>query len=89
MAHSDDKGLVLPPKLAPYQMVIVPIYKTPEEYEATRGLSHDLASKLRKAGIEVGGKKADLDFVLDRKGTVKTVQNNPMYAGMVENLVRK
>src|SRR5262245_33255985 len=31
MAHSDDQGLVLPPKLAPIQVVIVPIYKTPED----------------------------------------------------------
>jgi len=31
MVHGDDQGLVLPPKLAPYQVVIVPIYKTDEE----------------------------------------------------------
>ena len=31
MTHSDDKGLVLPPKLAPYQVVIVPIYKSEEQ----------------------------------------------------------
>ena len=31
MAHSDDNGLVLPPKLAPIQVVIVPIYKKPEQ----------------------------------------------------------
>ena len=31
MTHSDDKGLVLPPNLAPYQVVIVPIYKNDEQ----------------------------------------------------------
>ena len=53
MAHSDDKGLVLPPKLAPYQVVIVPIYRSPEEYDATKTSAHDFASKLRKAGVSV------------------------------------
>ncbi len=33
MAHSDDNGLVLPPKLAPYQVVIVPIYRSDEQFE--------------------------------------------------------
>ena len=33
MTHSDDQGLVLPPQLAPYQVVIVPIYKEKEEFE--------------------------------------------------------
>ncbi len=46
MAHSDDHGLVLPPKLAPIQAVIVPIYKTRKEYdvvcEKARGLKHEL-----------------------------------------------
>ena len=33
MTHSDDNGLVLPPKLAPYQVVIVPIYKGDEQLQ--------------------------------------------------------
>jgi len=49
MAHSDDEGLVLPPKLAPIQVVIVPIYKTDEELakitEVVNGISSDLKSK--------------------------------------------
>ncbi len=36
MAHSDDNGLVLPPKLAPIQVVIVPIFRKPEQLEAIR-----------------------------------------------------
>ena len=36
MTHSDDNGLVLPPKLAPDQVVIVPIYRNDEQFEAVR-----------------------------------------------------
>ena len=36
MTHSDDNGLVLPPKLAPIQVVIVPIYKNEEQLEAIK-----------------------------------------------------
>jgi prolyl-tRNA synthetase len=53
MAHSDDNGLVLPPKLAPFQVVIVPIYKSDAEYEAVSEKANELMSALRKAGISV------------------------------------
>ena len=50
MAHSDDNGLVLPPKLAPIQVVIVPIYKGPEQLG---GIS-ETAEKIKKALGEKG-----------------------------------
>lgn len=50
MAHSDDDGLVIPPKLAPYQVVIVPIPTTGAEVDAA---AHDLMSKLKAAGVSV------------------------------------
>jgi prolyl-tRNA synthetase len=53
MAHSDDQGLVLPPKLAPIQVVIVPIYKSDEELQAIGTFADDLISKLKKRGISV------------------------------------
>jgi prolyl-tRNA synthetase len=53
MAHSDDNGLVLPPKLAPQQVVIVPIYKTPEEYQATCDRAHAIKNDLKNLGITV------------------------------------
>ncbi len=53
MAHSDDNGLVLPPKLAPHQVVIVPIYKSPEEYSATVEKAHQIKEVLKKSGITV------------------------------------
>jgi prolyl-tRNA synthetase len=46
MVHSDDEGLVLPPKIAPIVAAIVPIYKTPEEREATTGFARRVLSQL-------------------------------------------
>lgn len=53
MAHSDDYGLVLPPKLAPIQVVIVPIYKKGEQLAAIREVADDIMKKLRAKGISV------------------------------------
>lgn len=53
MAHSDDQGLVLPPKLAPIQVVIVPIFKTEEERTAIAGLTDTLIIELKSKGISV------------------------------------
>ena len=53
MAHSDDNGLVLPPKLAPIQVVIVPIFRKPEELAKIKEAASGLISKLRDKGIEV------------------------------------
>ena len=51
MTHSDDEGLVLPPTLAPIQVVAVPIYKTEEELEAITLKMKELAAKLKARGI--------------------------------------
>ncbi|SFC70517.1 prolyl-tRNA synthetase [Parapedobacter composti] len=53
MAHSDDQGLVLPPKLAPIQVVIVPIYKTDEERQRIGELADNLLADLKAMGITV------------------------------------
>jgi prolyl-tRNA synthetase len=53
MAHSDDAGLVLPPKLAPIQVVIVPIYKTDEELSNISAFADTLIAKLKRLGISV------------------------------------
>lgn len=53
MAHSDDEGLVLPPKLAPLQVVIVPIYKGDEQKAVLDEKAGALAAELKKAGIRV------------------------------------
>jgi prolyl-tRNA synthetase len=51
MAHSDDDGLVLPPKLAPIHVVIVPIYKTDEEKTATAEAASRIAKELKAVGV--------------------------------------
>ena len=53
MAHSDDEGLILPPKIAPIQVVIVPIYKGDERKELLDARGKELAAALKKAGIRV------------------------------------
>ena len=72
MAHSDDNGLVLPPRLAPVQVVIVPVYKSDAELEQITSEVNPLMAELRKAGIRVkydnrdthrpGWKFADYEF---------------------------
>ncbi|MCF8416178.1 MAG: proline--tRNA ligase [Crocinitomicaceae bacterium] len=51
MTHSDDEGFVVPPALAPIQVVAVPIYKTEEEFAAISEKMADLAAKLKAKGI--------------------------------------
>jgi len=53
MTHSDDSGLVLPPNLAPYQVVIVPIYRSEEQLDAITEKVDQITKELRKAGISV------------------------------------
>lgn len=53
MAHSDDQGLVLPPKLAPIQVVIVPIFKTEEEKANIDTFVHQLNKELKEKDISV------------------------------------
>ena len=53
MAHSDDQGLVLPPKLAPIQVVIVPIYKGEEELAKIAEEAHLIVNALKAKGISV------------------------------------
>lgn len=53
MTHSDDNGLVLPPKLAPYQVVIVPIYKKAEQLQAISQKVDEIISNLKAKGISV------------------------------------
>ncbi|WP_410220645.1 proline--tRNA ligase [Pedobacter sp.] len=53
MAHSDDNGLVLPPKLAPTQVVIVPIHKGQEELDKITNFVDELMPQLKALGISV------------------------------------
>lgn len=53
MAHSDDDGLVMPPKIAPLQVVIIPIYKGDEQKKLIDHKAHDLVKQLKAMGIRV------------------------------------
>ena len=53
MVHSDDNGLVLPPKLAPIQVVIVPIYKGDEQRKAISDKLQPVITKMQELGISV------------------------------------
>jgi len=53
MSHSDDNGLVLPPKLAPYQVVIIPIYRNEEQLAQIDEKATQITQALRAKGISV------------------------------------
>ena len=53
MAHSDDRGLILPPKLAPVQVVIIPIYKNTDQLEKLNETAGNIKKNLEKIGISV------------------------------------
>lgn len=53
MTHSDDNGLVLPPNLAPFKVVIVPIYRKEEEYNLVCEKAREIKAKLEAKGITV------------------------------------
>ncbi len=51
MTHSDDRGLTLPPKVAPIQVIIIPILR--EDKELVKNKAHDLAAELKRVGVRV------------------------------------
>jgi prolyl-tRNA synthetase len=53
MTHSDDNGLVLPPKLAPIQVVIIPIYRNEEQYKTICDKGREIKKQLEALGIRV------------------------------------
>src|SRR6187549_3496942 len=53
MAHSDDEGLVLPPKLAPIHVVIIPIFRNEDELAKVSAAVEDIVKSLRKLGLTV------------------------------------
>ena len=59
MTHSDDNGLVLPPKLAPIQVVFIPIFKSDEELDSICSVVEPVLSKLKDKGISVLFDKRD------------------------------
>jgi prolyl-tRNA synthetase len=68
MTHSDDNGLVLPPNLAPFQVVIVPIYKNEDQLAAISNKVNEIVPKLKALGITVK---------FDNNDNKKRVENLP------------
>ncbi len=83
MTHSDDDGLVLPPKLAPIHVVIVPIYRKDEERDAVLEAANRIAGDLRADGLRVevdsrtGMKPGAKYYEWERKGVPMRLELGP------------
>jgi len=82
MSHSDDEGLVLPPKLAPIHVVIVPIWKTEAEHASVLESARNIARELRDDGLTVELDDRDLRpgakyFEWERKGVPLRLEIGP------------
>jgi prolyl-tRNA synthetase len=53
MTHGDDDGLIVPPRLAPTQVAVIPIYRNDEERSATEAKAREVAARLKDAGVRV------------------------------------
>lgn len=82
MTHSDDTGLVLPPKIAPTQVIIIPVWKSQKEYEDVRAKVEELRIQLDAAGISVEADMRDTRpgpkfFEWERKGVPVRIEIGP------------
>ncbi len=83
MTHGDDAGLVVPPRLAPIQAVIVPIYRTDEERTMTLAKAGTVAARLKAAGVRVHVDDRDTVkpgakyFEWERKGVPLRIEIGP------------
>jgi len=82
MTHSDDKGLVLPPMIAPIQVVVIPLWFKPEQKDEVLGAAEELAEKLAAAGIRVKTDKRELRpgekiFSWEKKGVPVRIELGP------------
>lgn len=83
MTHSDDEGLVLPPKLAPIHVVIVPIFRKDEEKTEVMEAAHRIAAELRDDGLSVkvddrdGMKPGAKYYEWERKGVPVRIELGP------------
>jgi prolyl-tRNA synthetase len=82
MTHSDDAGLICPPKLAAYHVVVIPIFKTPEEKSATAAVGRKLVDDLKAKGLSVVFDDSDERpgskyFEWERKGACCRVEIGP------------
>jgi prolyl-tRNA synthetase len=81
MTHSDDNGLVLPPNLAPIQVVIVPIYRSDEQREAIAEVAQSLMNQLKQQGVSVKFDNRD-EFRPGAKFAQHELQGVPLRIGI-------
>jgi len=82
MAHSDDKGLVLPPNLAPYQIVIIPIGMTEADLETVNAKADEIAEQLKEKNVRVKIDNRDMRpgprfFEWEKKGVPLRIEIGP------------
>ena len=66
MAHGDDKGLVLPPKIAPIQVVVIPIAKKNEDKTTIMNHVNDITAQCSKKGIRIKVDNSNRTHLLNR-----------------------
>lgn len=82
MTHSDDKGLVLPPKVAPIQVVIVPVWASEEEKKITFAKAEEVSNKLEQQNLRVKidkreGRPGSKFFEWEKKGVPLRIEIGP------------
>ena len=83
MIHSDNQGLILPPKVAQTQFVVIPIYSKDDDIEGIKAKGHELASELKEKGLRVAvddteGKTPGFKFnAWELKGTPVRIELGP------------
>ncbi len=82
MTHSDDKGMVIPPMIAPIQVVVIPLWFKPEQKDEVLGAAEELAEKLLAVGIRVKTDKRELRpgekiFSWEKKGVPVRIELGP------------
>ncbi len=94
MTHSDDTGLVLPPRLAPIQVAIVPIFRKEKEKEEVLTVANKLADDIRQNNIEVvvddrdGKRPGEKFYDWERKGVPLRIELGPRDIASGEVLTR-
>lgn len=86
MTHGDEYGLILPPKIAPTQVILIPIFRTDEERELVLGKLAEIEANLKTAGIRVSkdlseGRPGAKFFAWEKKGVPVRIEIGPRDLG--------
>ena len=86
MSHGDDQGLVLPPKLSPYQIIIIPVFKNTDDLVLINQYLRNLKQQLNKLGIdfkidEISGTSSSFDLEIDTTSATSFGKQEPPQPG--------